>query len=220
MNYRRTFTILAFAAVLGQGAVVDRIAVIVGKRVVKASDIDRDLRVSSFLNRQPLDESPAARRKAAERLIDQELMRQELLAGQYAQPSEKDAAAFLQQLKRERFNNSDAQFRAELARHGLTEEQLQRQLLWQITVLRFIDQRFRPAVVVTDEEAGTYFREHLAELQKAYPGNNSFEALLPKIREALMGERINQAFGEWLTETRRGVRIEYREQAFSGGSSQ
>jgi hypothetical protein len=217
MYYSRTFTILTLAAALGNAVVVDRIAVVVGKRAVKASDIDRELRVASFLNRQPLDESPAARRKAAERLIDQELMRQELLAGQYAQPSEKDAAAYLQQLKRDRFNNSDTQFRAELSRYGLTEEQLRRQLLWQLTVLRFIDQRFRPAVVVTDEEAGAYFREHLAELQKAYPKNNSFEALLPKIRDTLTGERINQAFEEWLTETRRGIRIEYREQAFAGG---
>jgi hypothetical protein len=220
MYYGRAFTILAFAAVLGQAAVVDRIAVIVGRRVVKSSDIDRELRASSFLNGQPLNESPAERRKAAERLIDQELMRQELLAGQYAQPTQADAAAFLQQLKRDRFHNSDTQFRAQLARHGLTEDQLQRQLLWQITVLRFIDQRFRPSVVVTDEEAASYFREHLAALQNAYPRNNSFEALLPKIRETLTGERINQLLEEWLTETRHGIRIEYREQAFSRGPSQ
>ena len=84
-------------------------------------------------------------------------------------------------------------------------------------MLRYIDQRFRNGVVVTDEEVAAYYREHRAELQTAYPQNNGLEALTPKIRESMTGERINQAFEEWLAETRRGVRIEYREQAFSGG---
>jgi hypothetical protein len=215
MFSRPILSTLALTCMLGNAAVVDRIAVIVGKRVVKTSDIDREMRVTSFLNRQPLDDSPDARRKAAERLIDQELMRQELLAGQYAQPTEKDAAAFLQQLKRDRFNGSDSQFQAELSRRKLTEDQLRRQILWQITVLRFIDQRFRPGILVTDEDAAGYYKEHQVELQKAYPGNSTLEALLPKIKESLTGERINKAFEEWLAEQRREIRIEYRQQGIS-----
>src|ERR1035441_1089260 len=43
---------------------VDRIAVIVGKQVIKSSDVERDLRVTAFINRQPIDLNAAARRKA------------------------------------------------------------------------------------------------------------------------------------------------------------
>ena len=216
----RPILLLVLACLLEGAVVVDRVAVIVGRRAVKTSDIDRDLRVSSFLNRQPLDQTPAARRKAAERLIDQELVRQEIATGQYSQPTDQDVANFLQQLKRDRFGGSDAGFRTELARYHLTEDQLKRHLLWQLTVLRFIDQRFRPSVLVTDEDAAAYYREHRAELQKAYPQNSSLEALTPKIRETLTGERINQAFEDWLAETRRATRIDYRQQAFSAGASQ
>ena len=216
----RPILLLVLACLLEGAVVVDRVAVIVGRRAVKTSDIDRDLRVSSFLNRQPLDQTPAARRKAAERLIDQELVRQEIATGQYSQPTDQDVANFLQQLKRDRFGGSDAGFRTELARYHLTEDQLKRHLLWQLTVLRFIDQRFRPSVLVTDEDAAAYYREHRAELQKAYPQNSSLEALTPKIRETLTGERINQAFEDWLSETRRPTRIDYRQQAFSAGASQ
>lgn len=216
---RRCILPILLSCALGDAAVIDRIAVVVGKRVVKTSDIERELRVSSFLNRQPLDETPAAKRKAAERLIDQELMRQELLAGQYSEPTDADAAGFLQQLKRDRFNNSDAQFNAELSKRHLTREQLQRELLWQLTVLRFIDERFRPGVLVTDEDVDTYYRQHLVDLQKAYPQNHSREALSPKIRETLTGERVNQAFEDWLGEARNGTRIDYRDQAFAGGTS-
>ena len=73
---------------------------------------------------------------------------------------------------------------------------------------------------MTDEDAAAYYREHQAELQKAYPRDNGLEALGPKIRETLTGERINQAFEEWLAETRKSVRIDYRQQAFNGGRSQ
>jgi len=217
MLYRFTWTLAFMTSLLSGAAVIDRIAVIVGKRAIKTSDIDRELRVSSFLNRQPLNESPSARRQVAERLIDQEMVRQDLLNGQYSQPTEKDAGDFLQQFRRDRFGGSETQLRVDLERYGLTEEQLQRYFLWQLTVLRYIDQRFRNGVVVTDEEVAAYYRQHRAELQTAYPQNNGLEALAPKIRESMTGERIDQAFEEWLAETRRGVQIEYREQAFSGG---
>lgn len=217
MLYRFTWTLAFMTSLLSGAAVIDRIAVIVGKRAIKTSDIDRELRVSSFLNRQPLNEGPDARRKVAERLIDQELVRQDLLNGQYSQPTEKDAGDFLQQFRRDRFGGSETHLRVDLERYGLTEEQLQRYFLWQLTVLRYIDQRFRNGVVVTDEEVAAYYRQHRSELQTAYPQNNGLEALAPKIRESMTGERIDQAFEEWLAETRRGVQIEYREQAFSGG---
>src|SRR5262249_39163743 len=137
------------------------------------------------------------------------------LTGQYSMPTDQDAADYLQQLKRDRFGNSDSQFRNQLARYHLTEDQLKRQLLWQLTVLRFIDQRFRPGVLVTDEDVAAYYNEHRAELQTSDPQGNSLEALTPKIRETLTAQRIDQAFEEWLKETRRGTRIEYRQQAFS-----
>jgi hypothetical protein len=73
---------------------------------------------------------------------------------------------------------------------------------------------------VTDEGVASYYRDHHADLQKANPRDSSLEALTPSIRDTLTGERINQAFDEWLAESRRDLRIEYRQQAFSGGTSQ
>jgi hypothetical protein len=104
--------------------------------------------------------------------------------------------------------------REELQRYGITEGQLRAQLLWQLTVLRFIDERFRPAVIVTDEEVQTFYNQHLAELHRQYPGDVSFEALEPKIRSLLEGQRINENFEQWLAEARKRARIEYRQEAF------
>src|SRR5947209_839509 len=71
--------------------VIDRIAVVLGKHVIKASEIDLDLRVTEFLNREPLTRDAAAKKKSAERLIDQQLIRQELATGGYSRAGEADA---------------------------------------------------------------------------------------------------------------------------------
>lgn len=194
--------------------VLDRIAVVVGKHVIKESDIDRDLRLTEFLNRQALNLSLAAKRQSAERLIDQEIIRQEIAMGGYPRPSDKDAEALLADLRKDRFGGSDTKLREALARYSLTEDELLQELLWQLTVLRFIDQRFRLGVIVTDDEVQTYYEQHAKELQRQYPGNNTYQALAPKIKTLLEGERVNQNFDEWLKGARSRSQIEYKQGAF------
>ena len=211
---RALFLLLTIAGASSAVVVLDRMAAIVGKHVIKTSDIDWDLRVTAFLNREPLDFSAQAKRMSAERLIDQEIIRQEIVTGNYRRPADSDAAALETQLKRDRFAGSDQRMRAELQRYGIPEGQLPAQLLWQLTVLRFIDERFRPAVIVTEEEVRAYYDQHLAELRRQYPDNNSFEALEPKVRSLLEGQRINENFNQWLEQARKRARIEYRQAAF------
>lgn len=208
--------ILTACFALGQdGAViVDRIAVIVGNQVIKRSDIDRDLRLTAFLNQEQPNFSPDAKRKSAERLIDQAVIRQQIASGGYSRPTDSDVDALLKQLRQDRFGGSEQKLRSALTARGITEDQLRAYLLWQLTVLRFIDQRFRPGVFVSDEEVRAYYDQHLAELKRQYPQNNSFEELAPKIRASLEGERINQNFAQWLDQARKRTRIEYREAAF------
>jgi hypothetical protein len=151
--------------------VIDRIAVIVDKRVIKLSDIQRDLRGTAFLNREPLRIDSDTMHKSAERLIDQALIAEEIARGGYASAPESDADAMLKQLERDRFGGSEARLQQELARYGLSESQLREELLWQLTVLRFIDDRFRAGVPCGDEaaaqkEVDKNFDDWLAEVRK------------------------------------------------------
>lgn len=205
--------VLCFTA-LGAAVVLDRIAVTVGKHAIKESDIDRDLRLTEFLNREPLNLSPAAKRQSAERLIDQEIIRQEIITGGYRRPSEEDAEGVLTDLRRDRFAGSDARLRQALVHYGLTESELLQELLWQLTVLRFIDQRFRLGVLVTEDEIHAYYDQHASELRREYPGDSTYESLAPKIRTLLEGERVNQNFDQWLKESRNRYQIEYKQGAF------
>lgn len=194
--------------------IIDRIAVTVGKHAIKLSDIDRDLRVTEFLNRKPLSLNSNARRAAAERLIDQVLIRDEIEQARYARPADSDVETLLNRIRQERFEASDARLQQELAAYGLTEDQLRQQLLWQLEVLRFIDQRFRSGVLVTDDDVRSYYEQHRADLALENPQNASLEALEPKIRQSLEGERINQNFAQWLEEARQRNRIQYHQEAF------
>ena len=205
---------LALAGAAAGSVVIDRLAVVVGKHAIKLSDIDRDLRVTEFLNRQPLDLSTAARKKAADRLVDQELIAEEIANGGYQRPSDKDADALMAKLRTDKFGASDARLRQALAAYGITEDVLRAGLLWQLEVLRFIDQRFRPGVMVTEQEVRQYYDQHRAELAKQYPRTQSFEGLEPNIQQTLEGEEINKAFDDWLTRARQRTRIEYKQGAF------
>lgn len=213
MRVCRAFAVLALVGGLDGAVILDRIAVVVGKEAIKLSDIDRDLRVTEFLNREKVDFSPAARRKAAERLIDQTIIRNEVANGGYVRPSKADVDALLKQIVQDRFGGSTARMREALSQYGLTEDQLRAQLLWQLTVLRFIEQRFRTGVLVTDEDLHAYYNEHYAELRREYPKNSNFEALQSKIRDSLEGERVNQNFVQWIEQARKRNRIEYRQGA-------
>ncbi len=207
--------LIAFVVVSLPGAVVlDRIAVIVGKHAIKLSDIEHELRVTEFLNNQPLDLGAAARKQAADHLIDQAVIRDEIALEGYGRATDTQAAAMLDQIRKNRFGGSDARLRASLERYGLTENELHDHLLWQMTVLDFIDQRFRPGVMVSDSDVQKYYDTHLAELKKQHPRDSSFETLAPQIRTLLEGQQVNQQFDAWLDESRKNARIQYLNGAF------
>ena len=151
--------------------IIDRIAVIVGASIVKDSDIERDLRVTAFLNGGPLDLSKESRKKAAKRLIDQVFIRREIRIGDYPAATPEEASQQLDAVKKQRFKTNGA-FLDALRRYGLTEADLRTEFQWQLSVLRFIDTRFKPGIVITDEEIAQYYRAHQAALAREHPGKS------------------------------------------------
>lgn len=203
--------VLVAIAMLAMGVIVDRIAIVAGSNVIKDSDIDREIRMTDFLNADRLDVSEAARKKAADRLIDQALIRQELKVGEYAEATPADAEKMLAQVRKQRYR-TDAAFSAALKKYGITQQQLLAQLRWQMTVLQFIDQRFRPGVLVSDEQVDAYYREHIAELAKANGGKRpTLDEARQDIENTLTGERVNEQFYAWLDGQRKQTNIEYHE---------
>lgn len=198
-----------------RGAVViDRISVVVGKHIIKASDIDRDIRITDFLNAQPVAIDAGTKRAAANRLIDQTVIRDEIAAGGYPRAADKDATSMMNEIRQSRYGGSDARFSHALSEYHITERELQAELLWQLTVLKFIDERFRPGVLITDQQVRDYYDQRLQALKRQYPRDYSFEALAPKIRSSLEGEEVNEQFEMWLDEARKRTAVRFMQGAF------
>lgn len=211
MRTRAVFVAL-LSSIMLHAVIIDRIAIVVGgDKIIKDSDINRDIRLVSFINKQKADFGADARRTAASRLVDQMLIRREIEVGMYSVPSESDVAKTLAGVEKSRCPTA-AQCKKEMADYGLTQQELKEYLSWQLTVLRFIDIRFRPAVLVTDEEIEAYYRQHVAELQKQNPGKpGTLEALHDQIQQTITAERINEQFYSWLKARRQAIKVEYRE---------
>ena len=211
---RRTavFVLLVTAAALA--VTIDRVAIVVGRNwIVKDSDIERDVRATEFLNGQPLDLGKAARKESANRLIDQLFIRHEILIGDYPEATSEEADQQIGRLKKQRYK-TEAAFQTALKRYGMSELEMRTQFQLQLTVLRFIDVRFKPAVLVTDAEIEKYYRDHAAALRQQNPGK-TLDDLREQIRDAIAGERVNQQFFAWLDDQRKSRKIEFREESLT-----
>lgn len=209
---RRVLMAGLFCSCLAYSVIIDRIAVRVGDAIIKNSDIDRNIRVTQFLNNQPLNISNEARREASKRLIDQSFIRREIQLGDYPRATWEEADQQLDQLKKDRYKTEAAMQQA-IRRYGLVEPDLRFEFHWQLTVLRFIDQRFKPAVLVTDEEIQKYYREHQAALRRANPGKASLDDLRDQIRDIIAGEKVNEQFFAWLDSQRQSNKVEFYEES-------
>lgn len=206
----RLMTILVASAVTASAVIIDQIAIVIGDSIVKDSDIERDIRGTAFMNGDPLDLSEAARKKAASRLIDQVFIRREIESGDYPDATWKQTDEQIARLARQRFK-TQAAFEAALRRYGFTEVDLRTLVQWQLTILSFINIRFKPAVLVTDEDIEKYYNEHAAALAREHPGKSSLDDLRDEIRQTLTDERVNQQFFAWLDEQRKSNKIQYLE---------
>jgi len=205
---------LAGALAAAAGAeIIDRIAVSVGNRVITETDIDREIRITAFLNNEKPDFNPASKRKTAERMVDQTLVRNELEASRYPPPAAAELAAAFQEEKA-RFGN-DAAYRSALAAHGISEDDLKARLAWQLTFLRFIDVRFRPGIQISDADIRKYFDEHRAALEREHPGvTPSIDGYRSSIEQTLIGQATDRQVDQWLNEARRRTHIQYHDEAF------
>jgi peptidyl-prolyl cis-trans isomerase SurA len=212
------FLCLLLLAQLASAEIIDRIAATVGYSVITEAEILRQIRLTAFQNGDPPDFSPGNRRKTAEKLVEQILIRKEVEANKYALPESSKADAMFASIKAT--FPSDAAYRKALADYQITETDLKQQLQWQATLLSFIEVRFRPGVQVPDQEIRDYYERHLLpEWEKTHPGTSNLSPpTLQESRDAieniLAGQRADQALDRWLGQSRTQTQILYRNEVF------
>lgn len=193
--------LLLIAAMAVQATIVDAIVATVGRSVVTGSMVRRSIRVEALLSKEPLVETPAIWEDHRNRLIEQELVKDEIKISRYpvAQPDEIREA--VEQVKEQL--GGPAAFAAKLREYRLEEADLAEVLGWQITFSRFLAYRFRPAVQVTDE----LLRGFYAKWKPAGP-KPPFESSRDTVEAEFISEESNRLLDNWIEEKRRATRIE------------
>ncbi len=203
--------LLPFLLLAGLSAViVDRVAVTLGNQVITESELIREIQLTAFLNGEKPDLRPDAKRKAAERLIEQKLVRKEMELGCDPEPPSSTAEEMLAQFVKQRARNP-GELDAELKQAGLTREQLKNHLHWQAALLQFVDFRFRPAVQVTNRDIRTYYQEHFENAPGKRP---ALEDVREQILQIITARRADEQMDAWLKDTRKHTRIEFHPEAF------
>lgn len=190
-----------------RGEIIDRIAVSVGSAVITQSEIEREIRITAFLNNEPQEFGAEARKKAAERLVEQKLVRREIQLSRYPAPAASEAEPRFKSLAA-RYPDAQA-FRRALEKYGITEQELRDHVLWQLTLLRFVDVRFRPGVQVSEQDVREYYEK------KVTPASaTALDDVRETIEQVLIAERVDRDLDQWLKQVRRRVGVEYRRDAF------
>lgn len=193
----------------GDGVLLDRIAVVVGGDAITETEVLDEIRVTSLLNHEPVSFDVAARRKAAERLVDQQLIRRDMKAAGYPEPENSEAEKMLAQLKRSEFSGP-GEYRAALEKYGVGEEQLKAHLLWQLAALRFTDYRFRPNA----PRPGEVLREHLEARSEKRAAERSGTEPRTDGESQAVPPQVDRQLDEWLKQARSRTRVQFREEVF------
>lgn len=214
MKHRIAIFVL-FAAAAIHAEIIDRIAVSVGNHVITLSDLKREIRVTAFLNGVKPDFSAAAMHGTASRMVEQRLIRDELENSRYPVPSPQEVEPELAAFKKKFYPQPGAYEKA-LAAYGITDRDVRDELLWQRTLLLFIEVRFRPGVQVTDQEIQDYFDKTVAPAARlAHPGQPvSLEDYRDQIEQTITGQRVDQQMDRWLEQARSRTEIVYHPEVF------
>jgi hypothetical protein len=226
----------------GQSAsvVLDRVVAVVNQRVILASELDDEIRLS-VLDPNDVGEGPLTRQRALEQIISRALIEQQIRQEdvQAAEPPQSEVDARLAQLRKDLpacvHENcvTEAGWKAMLAEHHLTPERVNAYLRYRLEILRFIELRFRQGIRISPEQIADYYNKTLLPQYKPGEQIPPLEEVSPRIQEILLEQQVNVIFGAWLDNLRQQGDVEILDpalempgelesppQAGSGGSPQ
>jgi hypothetical protein len=201
--------ILAGTALLAAQDVVDRIVATVNRQPVLLSDWDLTMRYEAFLAQRPLPLSAEAARATLDRLIDQQLLREQMASSHLRPVGGEEVENRLREVRRATPGaDTEAGFRLALARYGLNEAELAARVKDQLEILRFVEMRLRPAVRVDRRSIQTYYNDTLLpELRKQGAREEPLAEVSSQIEELLSQERLDALLADWLKQLREGSEI-------------
>jgi peptidyl-prolyl cis-trans isomerase SurA len=213
----RKFTFLSILIALSlslpllRADVLDRIVATVNGHIILQSDWDDAVRAEAFLNARPLDQVSTTERKAAlDRLIDQELLREQMRSSDFQHASAKEIDDRIQEIRKQYPDaQTDSSWGQLLTRYGITADELKQRVVTEIDLARLVDARLRPSVNIDPDTIESYYnRELLPQLRQAGAKQVSLDEVTPKIKELLTQQKVNELLVAWLQNLRSSSEIQ------------
>jgi hypothetical protein len=205
-----TLFLLLMSSPARAGDIVDRIVATVNGHAILQSDWEDALHYEAFIAGHSSEQlTPTERKAALDRLIDQELLRQQIRSSDFQHASDQDIAARIQEIRRQYPGaESDSGWHASLNRYGLIEKDLKNRVALQLDLLRLVDARLRPTVQIDSKSIESYYnQELLPQLRQSGAPQIPLAQASPKIKELLTQRKIDQLLTAWLQTLRTGSEI-------------
>jgi hypothetical protein len=185
--------------------VIDRIVATVNGHIILQSDWDEGQRYEALLNGRALDQfTDDDRRTVLDRLIDQELLAEQMNSASFPHATESEAAARVVEARKQYPEAAtDEGWKSLLSRYGLTEKDLVAHVQSQIDLMRLVDAHLRPAVQIDSKTIEAYYREKFVpQLKQSVVAQVPSADVAAKIRELLTQEKVNELLISWLQSLR------------------
>jgi SurA N-terminal domain. len=191
--------------VLSGDGLIDRVLATVNGEVVTESDVRWELALDPDV--QPLDLSVENRRTMLERIIDQRILFQEATKVPQIPPTDAEIQSYIRTSLLERFGSQDA-FRARIRKVGLDFATLREIVTKRLSLLKYIEFRFRSFVIIPPEEIERYYNEvAVPRMKNRGTEMRSLEEMRTQIENTLAGEKINSELDQFLDEARARAQI-------------
>ncbi len=192
---------LAISTVGGQ--IVDGVVANVNGHVVLQSDWEQEIAFEAFSNARDPDSLTAPERNAAlDRLIDRELLREQLRPSQPA-PAEQVVARVAEVRKLHPDCDTDESWRAKLQRYGLAQSALEKRLSDEIQLMKLVEDRLRPSIQIDQHAVETYYNNQLLpDMKRAGSRATPLTEVFGRIKDLLAERKMNELLSGWLASLR------------------
>ena len=192
------------------GDIVDRIVATVNGHIILQSDWEDALRFEAFISNRSVDQLTIEDRKGAlDRLIDQELLREQMRSAYFQHATDEDVNRRIAEIRKQ-YAPADTEpgWRDVLTGYGLTENELKQRISSELDALRLVDARLRPAVSIDSKSIESYYNhELLPQLRHSGEKEVPLPEVSPRIKELLTQQKVNELMLAWLQNLRAGSNI-------------
>ncbi|MDR3744922.1 MAG: SurA N-terminal domain-containing protein [Acidobacteriaceae bacterium] len=189
-----------------QRVVMDRVVAVVNGDLILQSDLDEETRMAAF---QPFDDrTPATQEKLIERLIDRTLILQQIRQQPQVAINEAQLDAELAALRKNipqcvaYHCATDAGWEKFVEAQGFTLAELRDRWRQRMQVLRFVEERFRMGIRISQPEIDAYYAKLITEYRAEKVTPPAEDTIADRIQEILLQQQVDRLLDDWLTSLR------------------